>query len=65
MARPKKSADDTKTVGLRLSELAWEKLDTLAQGVGLTRSSLVEKIGLGEISIGNLPQSETQLLGKY
>ena len=64
MARPKKSADDTKTVGLRLSGLAWEQLDALAQGVGLTRSSLVEKIGLGEISIGSLPQSETQLLGK-
>ncbi|WP_397326873.1 ribbon-helix-helix protein, CopG family [Nostoc sp. FACHB-110] len=64
MARPKKSAEDVTTVGLKLSQSAWEELQKKAKAMGLSRSALVEKIATGEIPIGNSPRSETQLLGK-
>ncbi|MBN3940763.1 ribbon-helix-helix protein, CopG family [Nostoc sp. NMS9] len=64
MGRTKKSAEDVTTVGLKLSQSAWEELQKKAKAMGLSRSALIEKIATGEIQIGSSSQSGTRLLGK-
>ncbi|MBD2413603.1 ribbon-helix-helix protein, CopG family [Nostoc calcicola FACHB-3891] len=64
MGRTKKSAEDVTTVGLKLSQSAWEELQKKAKAMGLSRSALIEKIAIGEIQIGSSSQSGTRLLGK-
>lgn len=49
--RPRTFSDQVKTVTLKLTPEAWENLDKLAENLGMTRSHLVEKIGLGKIPI--------------
>jgi len=56
MARKPKHGEATKDVTVTLPPTAIANLDAIAKRMGISRSELIAKIGLGEIAIDLEPQ---------
>ncbi|MEM9925625.1 MAG: hypothetical protein AAF915_18060 [Cyanobacteria bacterium P01_D01_bin.50] len=59
----KKSAEDTKTVGLRISAKQWNSLKAIAESIGMNRTELISKIAEGEIAITS-QENQLAVMGK-
>ncbi|MEH2013494.1 hypothetical protein [Nostoc sp.] len=64
MARPKKLAEDSMIVSVRIGRADWENFETVAQAMGYSKADLLRMVVEGKIPVGQLPSNEIQLMGK-